>query len=76
MGETLAGRKSLALSIHDNLCRGLRVSKAQEAGMIGLNRGLVPDPAVAFGGVSGSRGRGHVRDSTRRARRRTSEYTQ
>ncbi|HTU04832.1 MAG TPA: hypothetical protein VMG13_04690 [Trebonia sp.] len=44
--------------------------------MIGLNRGLVPDPAVAFGGVSGSRGRGHVRDSTRRARRRTSEYTQ
>jgi len=44
--------------------------------MIGLKRGLVPDPAAPFGGVNRSGGRGFVRDSTRRARRRTSEYTQ
>jgi acyl-CoA reductase-like NAD-dependent aldehyde dehydrogenase len=76
MGETLAGRQSLALAIHDNLCRGLCVSKALEAGMIGLNRGLVSDPAAPSGGVNRSYGRGLVRDSTPQARQRTSEYTQ
>ncbi|WP_181708601.1 NAD-dependent succinate-semialdehyde dehydrogenase [Chthonobacter rhizosphaerae] len=34
--------------------RGLRVSSRLEAGMIGLNRGLVSDPAAPFGGVKQS----------------------
>jgi succinate-semialdehyde dehydrogenase / glutarate-semialdehyde dehydrogenase len=37
-----------------DLRRGLRVSDALEAGMIGLNRGLVSDPAAPFGGVKQS----------------------
>jgi succinate-semialdehyde dehydrogenase/glutarate-semialdehyde dehydrogenase len=37
-----------------NLARGLRVAEALEAGMIGLNRGLVSDPAAPFGGVKQS----------------------
>jgi len=37
-----------------DLSRGLRVSEALEAGMIGLNRGLVSDPAAPFGGVKQS----------------------
>jgi succinate-semialdehyde dehydrogenase / glutarate-semialdehyde dehydrogenase len=37
-----------------DLRRGLRVSEALEAGMIGLNRGLVSDPAAPFGGVKQS----------------------
>lgn len=34
--------------------RGLRVSEQLEYGMIGLNRGLVSDPAAPFGGVKQS----------------------
>jgi succinate-semialdehyde dehydrogenase / glutarate-semialdehyde dehydrogenase len=34
--------------------RGLRVAERIEAGMIGLNRGLVSDPAAPFGGVKQS----------------------
>ena len=34
--------------------RGLRMSEQLEAGMIGLNRGLVSDPAAPFGGVKQS----------------------
>ena len=37
-----------------DLKRGLRVAEALEAGMIGLNRGLVSDPAAPFGGVKQS----------------------
>nr|WP_296064429.1 NAD-dependent succinate-semialdehyde dehydrogenase [uncultured Actinoplanes sp.] len=37
-----------------DLSRGLRVSEAIEAGMVGLNRGLVSDPAAPFGGVKQS----------------------
>ncbi|MFD1056824.1 NAD-dependent succinate-semialdehyde dehydrogenase [Terrabacter terrigena] len=37
-----------------DLARGLRVSEAVEAGMVGLNRGLVSDPAAPFGGVKES----------------------
>jgi succinate-semialdehyde dehydrogenase/glutarate-semialdehyde dehydrogenase len=37
-----------------DLRRGLRVSEALESGMIGLNRGLVSDPAAPFGGVKQS----------------------
>ena len=34
--------------------RGMRVSEALESGMVGLNRGLVSDPAAPFGGVKQS----------------------
>jgi succinate-semialdehyde dehydrogenase/glutarate-semialdehyde dehydrogenase len=37
-----------------DLARGLRVSERLEAGMVGLNRGLVSDPAAPFGGVKES----------------------
>jgi succinate-semialdehyde dehydrogenase / glutarate-semialdehyde dehydrogenase len=37
-----------------HLNRGLRVSEALETGMVGLNRGLVSDPAAPFGGVKQS----------------------
>jgi succinate-semialdehyde dehydrogenase/glutarate-semialdehyde dehydrogenase len=37
-----------------DLARGLRVSEQIEAGMVGLNRGLVSDPAAPFGGVKQS----------------------
>jgi succinate-semialdehyde dehydrogenase/glutarate-semialdehyde dehydrogenase len=37
-----------------DLARGLRTAEAIEAGMVGLNRGLVSDPAAPFGGVKQS----------------------
>jgi succinate-semialdehyde dehydrogenase / glutarate-semialdehyde dehydrogenase len=37
-----------------DLARGLRVSEALEFGMVGLNRGLVSDPAAPFGGTKQS----------------------
>ena len=37
-----------------DLARGLRVAEALESGMVGLNRGLVSDPAAPFGGVKQS----------------------
>jgi succinate-semialdehyde dehydrogenase/glutarate-semialdehyde dehydrogenase len=37
-----------------DLARGLRVCERIEAGMVGLNRGLVSDPAAPFGGVKES----------------------
>ena len=37
-----------------DLARGLRVSERLDAGMIGLNRGVVSDPAAPFGGVKQS----------------------
>jgi succinate-semialdehyde dehydrogenase/glutarate-semialdehyde dehydrogenase len=37
-----------------DLARGMRVSETIEAGMVGLNRGLVSDPAAPFGGVKQS----------------------
>jgi len=37
-----------------DLARGLRIAEALEAGMIGLNRGLISDPAAPFGGVKES----------------------
>ncbi|HYM49697.1 MAG TPA: NAD-dependent succinate-semialdehyde dehydrogenase [Candidatus Limnocylindrales bacterium] len=37
-----------------DLARGLRVAEALEAGMVGLNRGLISDPAAPFGGVKES----------------------
>ncbi|HTJ56305.1 MAG TPA: NAD-dependent succinate-semialdehyde dehydrogenase [Devosiaceae bacterium] len=38
----------------EDLKRGLKVSERLEAGMVGLNRGLVSDPAAPFGGVKQS----------------------
>jgi succinate-semialdehyde dehydrogenase/glutarate-semialdehyde dehydrogenase len=37
-----------------DLTRALRVGKGIEAGMVGLNRGLMSDPAAPFGGVKQS----------------------
>jgi succinate-semialdehyde dehydrogenase/glutarate-semialdehyde dehydrogenase len=37
-----------------DLRRGMRVSERLEAGMIGLNRGVVSDPSAPFGGVKQS----------------------
>ncbi|MEV6258802.1 NAD-dependent succinate-semialdehyde dehydrogenase [Nocardia sp. NPDC051911] len=37
-----------------DLATGLRVSEALESGMVGLNRGVVSDPAAPFGGVKQS----------------------
>jgi succinate-semialdehyde dehydrogenase / glutarate-semialdehyde dehydrogenase len=37
-----------------DLARGLRVSERLEVGMVGLNRGLVSDPAAPFGGFKQS----------------------
>jgi succinate-semialdehyde dehydrogenase / glutarate-semialdehyde dehydrogenase len=37
-----------------DLARGLSVSERLEAGMVGLNRGLVSDPSAPFGGVKQS----------------------
>ncbi|MGW7269132.1 NAD-dependent succinate-semialdehyde dehydrogenase [Streptomyces sp. NPDC054864] len=37
-----------------DLARGLRVAERLEAGMVGLNRGLISDPAAPFGGVKQS----------------------
>lgn len=37
-----------------DLAKGLRVSEQIEAGMIGLNRGVVSDPAAPFGGMKQS----------------------
>ena len=37
-----------------DLARGLRVSEQLDSGMVGLNRGLVSDPAAPFGGTKQS----------------------
>jgi succinate-semialdehyde dehydrogenase / glutarate-semialdehyde dehydrogenase len=37
-----------------DMSRGLRVSEKLEYGMVGLNRGLISDPAAPFGGVKQS----------------------
>jgi succinate-semialdehyde dehydrogenase / glutarate-semialdehyde dehydrogenase len=37
-----------------DLARGLRAAEAIDSGMVGLNRGLVSDPAAPFGGVKQS----------------------
>lgn len=37
-----------------DLARGLRVAEQLDAGMVGLNRGVVSDPAAPFGGVKES----------------------
>ena len=53
----LANATEYGLAAHvctTDLIRGLRVSRAIEAGMAGLNRGLMSDLAAPFGGVKKS----------------------
>ena len=38
----------------ENLARALRVSEGLESGMVGLNTGLVSNPAAPFGGIKQS----------------------
>ena len=38
----------------ENLARGIRVSEALETGMVGLNQGIVSNPAAPFGGIKES----------------------
>jgi succinate-semialdehyde dehydrogenase/glutarate-semialdehyde dehydrogenase len=48
-------RHGLAAYLYtSDLARGLRVAEAIEAGMVGVNRGLISDPAAPFGGVKES----------------------
>ena len=44
----------IAYVFTEDLRKGLQVSERIEAGMIGLNRGIVSDPAAPFGGVKQS----------------------
>ena len=45
----------LASYLYSNdLARAMRVAEAIEAGMVGVNRGLISDPAAPFGGVKQS----------------------
>jgi succinate-semialdehyde dehydrogenase / glutarate-semialdehyde dehydrogenase len=37
-----------------DLRRGLQLAEAFEAGMVGINRGIVADPAAPFGGLKQS----------------------
>ena len=37
-----------------DVAKGMRIAEALETGMVGLNRGLVSDPAAPFGGVKAS----------------------
>jgi succinate-semialdehyde dehydrogenase/glutarate-semialdehyde dehydrogenase len=37
-----------------DLARGMRVSERLDSGMVGLNRGIVSDPAAPFGGTKQS----------------------
>src|SRR3569623_3207399 len=36
----------------ESLARALRVAEAIESGMVGVNRGVISDPAAPFGGVT------------------------
>ena len=54
---TVANATEMGLTAYvytGDLARGLRVSERLEVGMVGLNRGLVSDPAAPFGGVKES----------------------
>ncbi|MCU1494443.1 MAG: putative succinate-semialdehyde dehydrogenase [Acidimicrobiaceae bacterium] len=53
----LANSSQLGLASYlftGDLAKGLRVAEALETGMVGLNRGLVSDPAAPFGGTKQS----------------------
>jgi succinate-semialdehyde dehydrogenase/glutarate-semialdehyde dehydrogenase len=44
----------LAAYVFGELAEALRIGEALEAGMVGINRGLVSDPSAPFGGVKQS----------------------
>ena len=49
-----------------DLARAIRLGEAVEAGMVGVNRGLVSDPSAPFGGMKQSGlGREGARDGLR-----------
>jgi succinate-semialdehyde dehydrogenase/glutarate-semialdehyde dehydrogenase len=53
----IANRSELGLAAYvytADLARGLRLCERLEVGMVGLNRGIVSDPAAPFGGVKQS----------------------
>ncbi|MBM0240560.1 aldehyde dehydrogenase family protein, partial [Micromonospora sp. ATA32] len=41
----------------ENLGRGLRVTERMESGMVGLNQGIISNPAAPFGGGQAVRSR-------------------
>jgi succinate-semialdehyde dehydrogenase/glutarate-semialdehyde dehydrogenase len=54
---SLSNRSELGLASYvytSDLAKGLRVAEALEVGMVGLNRGLISDPAAPFGGAKQS----------------------
>ena len=53
----------------ESLDRALRVAEAVQAGMVGVNRGVISDPAAPFGGVKAS---GFGREAASKASRSTS----
>ena len=53
-GERHRSTASSPTSTPRDLARGLRVAERLETGMVGLNRGLVSDPAAPFGGMKQS----------------------
>lgn len=50
--DTIHGLASYLYS--SDLSRALRIAEAIEAGMVGINRGLISDPAAPFGGMKQS----------------------
>jgi len=55
LGHANAGESGLAAYVYSgDLRRALRFGEALEAGMVGVNRGVVSDPAAPFGGMKQS----------------------
>ncbi|MEK9809458.1 MAG: aldehyde dehydrogenase family protein, partial [Candidatus Nanopelagicales bacterium] len=56
-GVALANATPFGLAAYvytSDLARALRVSERIDAGMVGVNRGFISDPAAPFGGVKQS----------------------
>ena len=55
MEAAMRGRPITAVTVRRaDLRRALQVAEALESGMVGINRGVVSDPAAPFGGVKQS----------------------
>ncbi len=55
LGHVNASEYGLAAYVYaGDLRRALRLAEAIDAGMVGINRGLVSDPSAPFGGVKQS----------------------
>ena len=50
--DTIYGLASYVYT--EDLARGMRTAEAIDSGMVGLNRGLISDPAAPFGGTKQS----------------------